>query len=75
MIYDGGNHYLCNISFRISVWYVMYICIFVLFMCRTPVPFRATQHISNSWNENKKVQYSKDGQVRFFMNLLKVIIV
>lgn len=31
-------------------------------MKKTPVPFRATQHICNSWNENKKVQYSKDGQ-------------
>ncbi|XP_078314413.1 3'-5' RNA helicase YTHDC2-like [Crassostrea virginica] len=29
---------------------------------KTVVPFRATQHITNSWNENKRVQYSRDEQ-------------
>lgn len=28
------------------------------------VPFQCTQHIVNPWNDNKKVQISRDGQVR-----------
>lgn len=27
------------------------------------LPFQYTQHILNSWNDNKKVQISRDGQV------------
>lgn len=27
------------------------------------LPFQHTQHILNSWNDNKKVQISRDGQV------------
>lgn len=28
------------------------------------LPFHCTQHILNPWNDNKKVQISRDGQVR-----------
>lgn len=30
---------------------------------RIAMPFRVANHITNSWNENKRVQYSKDGHV------------
>ena len=30
---------------------------------REAVPFLCTQHILNTWNDNKKVQISRDGQV------------
>ena len=31
--------------------------------CRANVPFMATHHLHNQWNENRKVQVSRDGQV------------
>lgn len=69
-IYDGENHYVISVSEYQFGKHCTFVFLFDLcFMCRTLVPFRATQHICNSWNENKKVQYSKDGQVRFLMNL------
>ncbi|XP_041370241.1 3'-5' RNA helicase YTHDC2-like isoform X2 [Gigantopelta aegis] len=29
---------------------------------KTPIPFQNTHHLTNPWNENKKVQVSRDGQ-------------
>uniref|UniRef100_A0A4W6F8V8 RNA helicase n=1 Tax=Lates calcarifer TaxID=8187 RepID=A0A4W6F8V8_LATCA len=34
------------------------------------LPFQMTQHILNPWNDNKKVQISRDGQVRRQLSLL-----
>uniref|UniRef100_A0A671VQR6 RNA helicase n=1 Tax=Sparus aurata TaxID=8175 RepID=A0A671VQR6_SPAAU len=31
------------------------------------LPFHCTQHILNPWNDNKKVQISRDGQVRVYI--------
>ena len=35
----------------------------VMSTCRANVPFMATHHLHNQWNENRKVQVSRDGQV------------
>ena len=32
--------------------------------CRLNVAFQQTHHLVNAWNENKRVQESRDGQVR-----------
>lgn len=34
------------------------------------LPFHYTQHILNPWNDNKKVQISRDGQVCFISKKL-----
>ena len=33
------------------------------------IPFHCTQHILNPWNDSKKVQISRDGQVRATLGL------
>lgn len=37
------------------------------------LPFQCTQHILNPWNDNKKVQISRDGQVRGRLHLIEAI--
>ena len=40
---------------------------------RANVPFMATHHLHNQWNENRKVQVSRDGQVSFGYSQLVVL--
>ena len=38
---------------------------FISLVLRASIPFQQAHHLVNPWNDHKKVQISRDGQVRF----------
>ena len=38
---------------------------YIKWLKRADVPFHATKHLVNPYNENRKVQTSRDGQVKY----------
>ena len=42
---------------------LFYLFIYLFCMCRASIPFQQVHQLVNPWNDNKKVQISRDGQV------------